>query len=211
MHLTVRIDCPPLWRMARQPPLLGQLWRPALPQGLTCRSPSQMSAENEASKDRMEWGRLIQSIATDQDRAAFAALFGYFAPRIKSFLQRSGTSEARAEELAQETMLAVWRKAALFDWKAPAPQLGFSRSREICGSTLSGAIGGAARSRPRMLRLNFKWMNQRCRTPDWLRRSPRSESEPHLQSCPLTRYASSSCPFSKKRRTRISRGFWKSP
>ena len=30
-------------------------------------------------------------------------------------MQRSGVSEARAEELAQETMLAVWRKAALFD------------------------------------------------------------------------------------------------
>ena len=30
-------------------------------------------------------------------------------------MQRSGASEASAEELAQETMLAVWRKAALFD------------------------------------------------------------------------------------------------
>jgi len=74
-----------------------------------------MSAENDVSKDRMQWGRLIRAIATDQDRAAFATLFEYFAPRIKSFLQRSGASEASAEELAQETMLAVWRKAALFD------------------------------------------------------------------------------------------------
>lgn len=74
-----------------------------------------MSAEIETSKDRTQWGRLIRAIATDQDRAAFAALFEYFAPRIKSFLQRSGASEASAEELAQETMLAVWRKAALFD------------------------------------------------------------------------------------------------
>lgn len=115
MYLTDHIDCPPLWRVAPQPLLLGQLRRPALTQGLTSRSSSQMSAENEASKDRMEWGRLIRSIATDRDRAAFAALFEYFAPRIKSFLQRSGASEARAEELAQETMLAVWRKAALFD------------------------------------------------------------------------------------------------
>jgi len=30
-------------------------------------------------------------------------------------MQRSGLSEAAAEELAQEAMLAVWRKAALFD------------------------------------------------------------------------------------------------
>ena len=68
-----------------------------------------------AITERMQWGRLIRAIATDQDRAAFATLFEYFAPRIKAFLQRSGASEASAEELAQETMLAVWRKASLFD------------------------------------------------------------------------------------------------
>ena len=42
-------------------------------------------------------------------------LFEYFAPRLKTYMQRSGASEASAEELAQETMLTVWRKAALFD------------------------------------------------------------------------------------------------
>ena len=63
----------------------------------------------------MQWGSLVSAIAKRQDRAAFAALFEYFAPRIKAFMQRSGASEASAEELAQETMLAVWRKAALFD------------------------------------------------------------------------------------------------
>jgi RNA polymerase sigma-70 factor (ECF subfamily) len=71
-----------------------------------------MSPESEAAPD---WGRLILAIAAHQDRAAFAALFAFFAPRIKTFMQRSGVSEASAEELAQETMLAVWRKAALFD------------------------------------------------------------------------------------------------
>ena len=50
-----------------------------------------------------------------QDRAAFAALFEHFAPRVKTFMRRSGASEASADELAQETLLAVWRKAALFD------------------------------------------------------------------------------------------------
>jgi len=76
---------------------------------------SPMSTENEAAAARAQWGRLIRSIATHQDRSAFAALFQHFAPRIKTFMQRSGSSEARAEELAQETMLAVWRKALLFD------------------------------------------------------------------------------------------------
>jgi len=76
---------------------------------------SPMSTENEAAAARAQWGRLIRSIATHQDRSAFAALFQHFAPRIKTFMQRSGSSEARAEELAQETMLVVWRKALLFD------------------------------------------------------------------------------------------------
>ena len=74
-----------------------------------------MSADRASSGDRTDWVRLITALAADQDRAAFAALFEYFAPRIKSFMQRSGANEANAEELAQETMLMVWRKAALFD------------------------------------------------------------------------------------------------
>ncbi len=74
-----------------------------------------MSSKREAKTDRMDWARLISAIATDKDRSAFAELFEYFAPRIKSFMQRSGVGDAVAEELAQEAMLAVWRKAALFD------------------------------------------------------------------------------------------------
>ncbi len=74
-----------------------------------------MSSKREATTDRVDWARLISAIATDKDRSAFAALFEFFAPRIKSFMQRSGVSQAAAEELAQEALLAVWRKAELFD------------------------------------------------------------------------------------------------
>jgi len=74
-----------------------------------------MPSETAVTTDRMQWGQLIRAIAAHQDRSAFATLFEYFGPRIKAFMQRSGVSEATAEELAQETMLAVWRKAALFD------------------------------------------------------------------------------------------------
>lgn len=58
---------------------------------------------------------LIAGIARSGDRAAFAALFDHFAPRVKGLLMRGGTSAELAEEVAQETLLAVWRKAALFD------------------------------------------------------------------------------------------------
>lgn len=49
------------------------------------------------------------------DRAAFAALFRHFAPRVKGFLMKSGASAALAEECAQDVMATLWQKAALYD------------------------------------------------------------------------------------------------
>ena len=63
----------------------------------------------------MDWPDCIIAIAVRRDRAAFALLFGHFAPRLKSFFIRSGAANGLAEDLAQETLLMVWRKAALFD------------------------------------------------------------------------------------------------
>lgn len=62
-----------------------------------------------------EWCRLMAAVATRRDRGAFARLFGYFAPRVKALLLRSGLEDGLAEEVTQETMLAVWRKASYFD------------------------------------------------------------------------------------------------
>lgn len=50
-----------------------------------------------------------------RDRAAFEQLFDFFAPRLKGFIMRSGTGSAQAEEIVQEVMLTVWRKADQFD------------------------------------------------------------------------------------------------
>lgn len=62
-----------------------------------------------------ELNRLLGDIAENRSRAAFAELFGHFAPRIKGFIMRSGASEELAEEIVQETMVTVWTKAAQFD------------------------------------------------------------------------------------------------
>jgi RNA polymerase sigma-70 factor, ECF subfamily len=62
-----------------------------------------------------DWDRLIQAVAVARDREAFSRLFDHFAGRIKTYMLRSGASEAAADDLAQEAMLTVWRKAALFD------------------------------------------------------------------------------------------------
>lgn len=50
-----------------------------------------------------------------RDRAAFAALFDEYAPKLKGFAMRGGSSATEAEEIVQEVMLTVWRKAAQFD------------------------------------------------------------------------------------------------
>jgi RNA polymerase sigma-70 factor (ECF subfamily) len=57
----------------------------------------------------------LAAIAARADRQAFAALFQNFAPRIRAYLVRSGCEAALADELVQEAMLAVWRKAGQFD------------------------------------------------------------------------------------------------
>jgi RNA polymerase sigma-70 factor (ECF subfamily) len=58
---------------------------------------------------------LIEAIAERADRAAFAELFGHFAPRLKAYLMRLGADPATAEEVVQDAMLTVWHKAAGFD------------------------------------------------------------------------------------------------
>jgi RNA polymerase sigma-70 factor (ECF subfamily) len=68
-----------------------------------------------------DFAGLIRAIATHGDRAAFTALFDHFAPRVKSYMLRLGAEPRLAEELAQETLLAVWRKAAAFDPAKAAP------------------------------------------------------------------------------------------
>ena len=61
-----------------------------------------------------EQADLLRAVAS-ADRSAFACLYGYYAPRVKAFLMRSGMSPGQAEELAQDTMISVWRKAGTFD------------------------------------------------------------------------------------------------
>lgn len=57
---------------------------------------------------------LIARIAQSQDKSAFAVLFDAYAPRVKYVLLRQGATVESAEELAQEALLTVWRKARYF-------------------------------------------------------------------------------------------------
>jgi RNA polymerase sigma-70 factor (ECF subfamily) len=49
------------------------------------------------------------------DRDAFSALFVRYAPRVKSYLMRLGAAGAASEELAQDALISVWRRASSYD------------------------------------------------------------------------------------------------
>lgn len=69
---------------------------------------------SERPRLTVEWAALIGRVA-EGDREAFRHLFEHFAPRIKGMMLKGGASSDDADEIAQETLLAVWRKAAQFD------------------------------------------------------------------------------------------------
>lgn len=74
-----------------------------------------LSDKAEPNVDNERLSDLIVAIADAGDRTAFAALFQHFAPRLKAFAIRQGVGPMTAEELMQEAMLSVWRKAHTFD------------------------------------------------------------------------------------------------
>jgi RNA polymerase sigma-70 factor (ECF subfamily) len=57
---------------------------------------------------------LLRRIAEQSDPAAFQELYEAYGPRVKAYMMRRGTDAATAEDLAQETLLVVWRRAALY-------------------------------------------------------------------------------------------------
>jgi RNA polymerase sigma-70 factor (ECF subfamily) len=65
--------------------------------------------------ERQDWIAELEAIRDRQDEKAFAALFSYFAPRVKAFLIKTGTTPEFAEECAQDVMATLWRKAHMFD------------------------------------------------------------------------------------------------
>lgn len=56
----------------------------------------------------------LDQLSKGEDAGAFRTLYETYAPRVKAYMQRRGADAATAEDLAQETLLTVWRKAALY-------------------------------------------------------------------------------------------------
>ena len=65
--------------------------------------------------DSRAMSNLLVRVGQARDRHAFRVLFDHFAPRIRSFLLQRRVPKAQAEDITQDVMLAVWRRAASFD------------------------------------------------------------------------------------------------
>jgi len=76
--------------------------------GQTSGSPNQAGAPARLNA-------LLTRLGTARDEAVFSELFEFFAPKLKGFFVRSGAEEAMADDMMQETMLLVWRKAHTFN------------------------------------------------------------------------------------------------
>lgn len=73
-----------------------------------------MSDISPGISQNAQMAALIDDIANLQSRTAFAALFEHFAPRLKSFMMIRGADPQLAEDLVQDTLLLVWRKASQY-------------------------------------------------------------------------------------------------
>ena len=75
---------------------------------------------NAVSRFSTNYSTLLSNVGLHQDKIAFAEVFQFFAPRVKSYMVKLGCPEEMAEELSQQTLLQVWRKAQLYDAKKSA-------------------------------------------------------------------------------------------
>jgi RNA polymerase sigma factor (sigma-70 family) len=70
---------------------------------------------SQSPDDPEFWSGKVQAVAARRDVDAFILVFEHFGPRLKRYLMGLNADEAQADELVQETMLRLWRRAELFD------------------------------------------------------------------------------------------------
>jgi RNA polymerase sigma-70 factor (ECF subfamily) len=77
--------------------------------------PARRASVERRVDDSFDDAELMTAIAVQADRRAFARLFQRYAPRVKAHLVARGVAIGAVDELTQEVMLILWRKAALYD------------------------------------------------------------------------------------------------
>jgi RNA polymerase sigma-70 factor (ECF subfamily) len=103
---------------------------------------------------------LLRRVAERADPAAFRELYETFGPRVKAYMMRKGADAGTAEDLAQETLLTVWRKAALY--------------ADDKGSMTTWVFAIARNLRIDRLRREVPWQE----LPEWRLAEPSEDAQP---------------------------------
>lgn len=95
--------------------LTQRLPRGAIPAQIGATLEDAVLSDGPFSDPASEMTQLLLAVRDQRDREAFGRLFDHFAPRLKAMLIRGGLRDGGAEDVVQDVMLTVWRKAAQFD------------------------------------------------------------------------------------------------
>lgn len=72
-------------------------------------------ATNTTLPDAHYWSVQMSAVSLQRDRASFMRIYDHFAPRLQRYLRNLGAPDSMADELVQEALLTLWRKAGMFD------------------------------------------------------------------------------------------------
>lgn len=82
---------------------------------LLCTKTNAKSIKMSNEIDHSQLCLKLKAVAQSRDKQAFTVLFNFFAPKILRIARSKFPNEAQANEVVQETMSNVWRKAHLFN------------------------------------------------------------------------------------------------
>ncbi|WP_374547473.1 sigma factor, partial [Rhodoblastus sp.] len=86
---------------------------------LQAKGRARVRAQGEEAAADKAWAEELaawtDAVARNQDRDAFARLHRHFAPKLAAWMSRAGLPQAQIEDIVQDCMVAVWRKAPLYD------------------------------------------------------------------------------------------------
>lgn len=63
---------------------------------------------------------LLTAVGARGDSGAFTVLFGHFGPRVHAQMVRFGLAPVAADDVTQDVMTTIWRKAHLYDARKSA-------------------------------------------------------------------------------------------
>lgn len=94
--------------------MMGSIKAPAAITPFQARRHVSPVASNQVPETH-DWAVQMAAVSLQRDRASFMRIYDHFAPRLQRYLRNLGVAEHLADELVQEALLTLWRKASMFD------------------------------------------------------------------------------------------------